>query len=292
MEVVDAQVHTWGPNHVNRPWDPNFGNGDARASALRAAHAAHSVTVAETIEAMAEAGVDAALIASTAIYGYDNGYALEAAANYPSKFGVFGHIDPAAPDVDERVAVWRRKPGALGFRVVVANDSSRDELRAGVFDPIFKAAERHRVPLCIYMLRLPNDVGKLAQRFPDLSLTFDHLGLPQPPLAEPDEDIWQLLPAVLDLARYPNVSVKLTAAPTLSRQDFPYADLWPRIHQFLEAFGLDRVMWGSDWTRPEVPGTYRESVAYILDTDELTDSDKALLMGKTLRRTFDWPAPP
>jgi L-fuconolactonase len=97
------------------------------------------------------------------------------------------------------------------------------------------------------------------------------------------------LPDLIKLAQYPNVAVKISAAPTLSLRPFPYEDLWPPIHTIISRFGLDRVMWGSDWTRVLHVNTYAQDAIFIMETDELSESDKEQILGRTLRKVMGWP---
>ena len=60
---------------------------------------------------------------------------------------------------------------------------------------------------------------------------------------------WADLPKLLALAAYPNVRVKISGACTLSREAFPYDDIWDPVLRIIDAFGIDRCMWGTDSTR-------------------------------------------
>jgi L-fuconolactonase len=237
---------------------------------------------------MSAAGVDAALLVTSAVYGPDNGYPLEAAARHPDRFGVIGRIDPAAPDLDARVAGWRDQPGMLGIRLIIGSDAERTAYRSGWFDPLFAACARHQVPICLYPPGILPELGATARAHPELVLVIDHLGLSQPPLMPADPDPFGRLPELLALSRHRNVNVKLTGAPTLSTRPYPYDDLWPAIHRVLEAFGPERVMWGSDITRTGPLHSYQEAAGYIRDTAELPATDKRLVLGASLRRVFGW----
>jgi predicted TIM-barrel fold metal-dependent hydrolase len=116
-------------------------------------------------------------------------------------------------------------------------------------------------------------------------------------------DPWSTLPGVLSLAKYPNVAIKFSGAVALSKEPYPHRDLWPHLHQIVEAFGPERLMWGSDYTRLRMaPGTtergpragwgglYSDSVNYLRDTDELSSSDKEQIFAGTIRRLLRWPA--
>jgi L-fuconolactonase len=94
---------------------------------------------------------------------------------------------------------------------------------------------------------------------------------------------------LLALAVHDNVAVKISGACTLSHEPFPYQDIWDPISSVFDAFGFDRCMWGTDWTRAVGMLTYKEGVDAFRVTDRLSDRDRALLMGETLQRIYSWP---
>jgi L-fuconolactonase len=116
----------------------------------------------------------------------------------------------------------------------------------------------------------------------------DHLGLQQPfeppPPAQPFAD----LPAVLKLAGHRNVAIKITGACTLSREAYPFKDIWDPLARIFDAFGIDRCMWGTDWTRADGLLTYQQGVDAFRSSDRLSESDKSTLMGGALQRVYKW----
>jgi hypothetical protein len=77
--------------------------------------------------------------------------------------------------------------------------------------------------------------------------------------------------------------VKISGVCTLSQKPFPYNDIWGPLGRVFDAFGFDRCMWGTDWTRAVGLLTYEQGVEAFHVTDHLSHSDRALLMGETLR---------
>jgi L-fuconolactonase len=116
----------------------------------------------------------------------------------------------------------------------------------------------------------------------------DHLGLPQPFAPPPPAEPFAALPALLALAAHDNIAVKISGACTLSHAPFPYADLWDPLGRIFDAFGIDRCLWGTDWTRATALLTYRDGVEAFRTTERLSDSDRAMLMGGTLQRIYRW----
>jgi predicted TIM-barrel fold metal-dependent hydrolase len=119
-------------------------------------------------------------------------------------------------------------------------------------------------------------------------LVIDHLGLQQPFRPPPPAEPWADLPKVLALASHPNIRIKISGACTLSHEPFPYNDIWDPVMRIIDAFGLDRCMWGTDWTRATELLTYKEGVAAFRVTNRLSDNDRAKLMGGTLERVYKW----
>jgi predicted TIM-barrel fold metal-dependent hydrolase len=130
---------------------------------------------------------------------------------------------------------------------------------------------------------------QLAARNPDTRLVIDHLGLPQPRVPPPHAEPFAELPKLLALAAHMNVAVKISGACTLSHDPFPYTDIWGPLGRIFDAFGFERCMWGTDWTRAVGMLTYDQGVSAFRVTDRLSDSDRAALMGETLQRIYNWP---
>jgi len=76
-----------------------------------------------------------------------------------------------------------------------------------------------------------------------LPLLFDHCGKPEPRagLAQPG------FQALLALGRAGRSFIKLSGFAKFSAEAHPHADVWPFVEALVEAFGLDRCVWGSDW---------------------------------------------
>ena len=108
---------------------------------------------------------------------------------------------------------------------------------------------------------------------------------PEPPAPpEPFAD----LANVVSLAACDNVAIKISGACTLSHQPFPYPDIWEPLGQVFDAFGFDRCMWGTDWTRAVALLTYEQGVEAFRVTDQLSDSERSALMGGTLAKIYNW----
>ena len=129
---------------------------------------------------------------------------------------------------------------------------------------------------------------ELARRNPNTQIVIDHLGIAQPfeppAPAEPFSD----MDNILALAECDNVAIKISGACTLSHQPFPYPDIWEPLRRIFDAFGFERCMWGTDWTRAVNVLTYEQGVEAFRVTDQLSDSERSALMGGTLSKIYNW----
>ena len=127
-------------------------------------------------------------------------------------------------------------------------------------------------------------VGEIARRHPDLKIAIDHMGAAH---YVKDDAAFAYMPDLLALARYPNISVKATAVPFYTTDLYPFRNMHKYIRQVFDAFGPQRLFWGSDLTR--LSCSYRESIA--LFTEELSflsAHDKQLVMGSALSNWLGW----
>lgn len=275
MPIIDSQVHTYEANTPARPWAGHL-------------HGPAHVTGDEMVAAMDEVGVDGALLVSPyAMYRFDGAYALEVHAKHPGRFGLIKPVDTNDPAVGEVVDAWAATPGTVGVRIMMNQDVSEDPAHPGI-GKVLTSAARHGIPVNVLAWGRLDQVGQLAARHPNTQIVIDHLGLRQPfePPAPPAP--WADIPKVVALSAYDNVAVKISGACTLSREPFPYKDIWDNLARFFDAFGFERCLWGTDWTRATGLLTYAQGVDSFRVTDRLSDGDRAILMGGALERIYKW----
>jgi L-fuconolactonase len=279
MMIIDAQVHAYERDHPGRPWAGVL-TGPAE------------VTGDDMVAAMDAVGVDGAVLVSPfTMYGYDASYALEVHRQHPSRFGLVKPVDPSDQAVAETIADWAAIPGTVGIRLMMTRGMSTDPADPGI-NRVLAAAAQHALPVNLMCTGRLEQAAQLAGRHPQTQVVIDHLGLPQPQeppaAAEPFAD----LPQLLALATHANVAVKISGACTLSHEPFPYKDIWDPLARIFDAFGLQRCLWGTDWTRAVKVVSYRDGVEAFRVTDRLSDSDKAMLMGEALTRVYKWAPSP
>ncbi len=275
MLTIDAQVHAYERDHPGRPWTARL-------------HGPAEVTGDDMVRAMDAVGVDGALLVSPwTMYRYDASYALNVHRDHPDRFGLIKPVDPADPAVEEVIAEWAATEAAVAIRLMIANDFMSAGPGAGV-ERVLTCAARHDLPVNMLCWGNLDYAKSLAAQHPDTCLVIDHLGLKQPFEPPVPAAPFRELPAVLELAAFDNVVIKITGACTLSKRPYPYDDIWAPLGRVFDAFGFDRCMWGTDWTRAVELLTYEQGVAAFRDTQNLSASERAALMGGTLTKVYKW----
>jgi predicted TIM-barrel fold metal-dependent hydrolase len=275
MNIIDAQVHAYEHDHPGRPW----------AAVL---HGPKEVTGDDMIEAMDQVGVAAAILVSVfTMYQYDESYAVQVFKEHSKRFRLIKPVNPADPSVVETIEAWAKTPGAIAIRIMLNRGISEDPHDAGI-NRVLATAAKVGLPVNLLCWGRLEQVKQLAKNNADTQLVIDHLGLQQPyeppPLTNPFGD----LQAVLSLAQQPNIVIKITGACTLSQQAYPYHDIWGSLKRIFDAYGLERCMWGTDWTRAVKLLSYQQGVEAFKLTTELTAAEKSQLMGGNLQRIYKW----
>ena len=276
MVTIDAQLHAYERNHPGRPWHGVL-TGPAEA------------TGDQTVAAMDAIGVDGAILVSAfTMYRYDASYALEVHKRHPGRFALIKPVDPADPAVVEVIADWKRTPGAVGIRMLLVRSGLATDAADPGLNRVLATAARLSIPINLHIAGRLDQGAELIRRNPDTQIVVDHLGLVQPHEPPVPAEPWAELPKVLALAKHDNVAIKISGACTLSHQPFPYPDIWDPVCRIIEAFGIDRCLWGTDWTRAVKFLTWAQGVDAFRATDRISPSDKEKLMGGTLARVYDW----
>ena len=129
--------------------------------------------------------------------------------------------------------------------------------------------------------------AKIAERHPGLNLIVDHMALSHDIVKE--GKIAEAIEETVALAKYPNVSCKISSSPTYSHDSYPFADMKPHLKRVFEAFGPQRCYWGTDITHAFAKSTYRQRITHFTETLEfLSEDDKDWVMGRAIEQRLGW----
>jgi predicted TIM-barrel fold metal-dependent hydrolase len=273
--IVDAQIHMWPANTPERPW-----------VAGQKPQLPEPFTIERVVPMMDKAGVDRVVIVPPTLEGERIDYGQEAARRHPGRFAIMARIDLDKPDRAARLPTWRDQPAVLGVRL---NLGARERawLTDGTADWFWPAAEKANLPVMFLTAGYTHMFGPIAERHPQLQLIIDHMGVSSEAIRK------KIVPEVLDqtaaLAKYPNVSVKLSSVPRISTESYPFRDTVPHVKRLFDAYGPQRCYWGTDVTNGFDKATYRQRVTQF--TEEmpfLTESDKDWVMGRAIVQRLRW----
>jgi L-fuconolactonase len=261
--------------------------------------------VEQLVEQMAACGVDrACLVQRATLYGYDNSYALDAAAQYPARFAPIVVLDALEPDSAASLARLAAARKLAGLRLVASTMSEHetDWLDGPSVLQFLATASALQLPVTVIIYRLNNAAGRaalarVARHFPDLTFLVDHVGLPHPSNPEMKfaaaNGLDYTIPAgadfgvaeyLTDLAALPNMHFKVTDI-NFDRLEEGGLDSARFVRVLADALGADRLLWGSDVGQSPAP--YAEKVARLRKSAALlNDDERAGFFGGNANRIY------
>jgi len=278
MTIIDAQVHVWPPETAERPYIKEDASKPHRPVAFE---------YPDLLGEMTAAGVDRVILVPPSWEGYRNDYALEAAQKYPDRFAVMGKVALNDSASEAKMASWLKQPGMLGFRISFRHAGTHSWLDDGTADWFWAAAERYDIPVMVFVPFAVEKIGEIAERHPGLRVIVDHMGLN---VQWRGKDLAPGVDVLLKFARFRNVAVKASCLPCYVDEPYPFPTLHPQIRRVVEAFGPERVFWGTDLS--QLPCPYRQAVTlFTEELDFLSTWDKEWIMGRAIARWLNWPVP-
>lgn len=275
---IDAHHHVWDLARRPQPWlgapelgviRRDFGLADL-APVARAAGIERTVLV-QVLPDLAETREFLALAAADDLVA-----------------GVVGWADLTAPEVADTLSGLRQGAGGellVGVRHLVQGEAdpawlARPDVRRGL-----RAVGA--AGLCYDLLTLPHQLPaaiETVRALPEVSFVLDHLS--KPPIARAELEPWA--GRLRELAREPNVSCKLSGLVTEADPDrWTVADLRPYAEAALDAFGPERLMFGSDWPVCLVAAFYEQVVSTADElTEHLEPHERVRVFGGTAARVY------
>jgi predicted TIM-barrel fold metal-dependent hydrolase len=266
MRIVDSQIHLF----------------DTRNPAAAERVGQHSVPPEQIVTEMDAAGVDRAFLVPSSSGA--NQACLDTAANWPGRFAVMGTITLNKPENRSLPGGWKAA-GYTGVRLTFPPFRDPSWLRDGTADWFWPVAAAHDLPVMVWAPQQLDELAGIAERNPGLRLVIDHLNFY---VEDKGHVAVELAKRLTALSRFPNVAVKASALPAHSLESFPYRDILPAVQIAYDAFGSDRVFWGTDFTR--LPCTLGQAIAMFTEhLDFLPAGDLQKIMGEGILRWVGWP---
>lgn len=279
--VIDSHQHFWQLNQLP-PYDYGWLDAPQHARIKR------DYLPDDLAPQMAAAGVDKTIFVQTQHHLQETRWGLGLAERHPFIAGVVGWVDLASPACEDQLLEFKQHSKFVGVRHVTHDEPDDDFIvRPDVLRGL-GVLERHSVPFdLLFFPRHLRHAAALAERFPGLTLVLDHLAKPQIKQRRLDDWIDNFRAA----ARHRNVVCKLSGMVTEADwKNWQPADLKPYVQEALEAFGPQRLLFGSDWPVCELAASYRQVIdALRAALGPISPADHAAIFGDNAERIYRLP---
>lgn len=273
MRRVDAHQHYWSLQRGDYAWLT------PRDGVLY-----RDYTPADLSHQLADCAVRATVLVQAAATEAETRFLLDLARRHSSIAGVVGWVDFSADDVTDRVQnLVREGEGRLkGLRPMVQDISDPQWLEGTALNAAFDTLLEH--DLAFDALVTPRHLSVLErrlQRHPTLRAVLDHAG--KPDIAGGGFEPWAR--QIEHLARGTSVYCKLSGLLTLAPMSAGAVELDAFVAHLFSCFGVDRVMWGSDWPVVTLRAPYREwlDMALALVNRHAPGQEEAVFAGNAIR---------
>ena len=244
--MIDAHFHSWQLSRGDYGWlTPDIG------AIYR------DVSVADWQKLAQPLGITGGILVQAAPTVAETRHLLALAEANPAVLGVVGWVDFTAADAVSQIENLAKHPKLKGLRPMLHDLPDPAWILQPGVQPALAAMEKLGFVFdsLIRPTHLPH-ILKIAQRYPNLSIVIDHGGKPE--IALGVETAWQpWADGMAALADLPNVSCKLSGLLTEAGKS-PYSTICkPWIEYILDVFGIERIIWGSDWPVLELASDYQ-----------------------------------
>jgi L-fuconolactonase len=276
---IDAHHHLWNPERADYPWlTPELAPID------------RAMEFDQLAPLLAATGIERTVVVQSSENDADTDYMLEAAETHSEIGAVVAWLPLDRPaDAARRLEAIAGHPAFRGVRCSINFEPDADWLlRADVGEGL-SLLERRGIPFDVVSVRRRHLelVPILSERHPDLVLIIDHLS--KPPIGRDRSWVAGWEGNLRAAAANPNVLAKVSGLFPAGRDlaDWTAEDVRPFLHVALEAFGADRLMWGSDWPIVELAGGYEKAWRELNDLfAELDALERAAILGDTAARAY------
>jgi L-fuconolactonase len=239
---IDSHQHFWRYSAEQYPWiQPDW--------SIR-----RDFLPADLEPLLAAAGIDGTIAVQARQSLEESRWLLELADESPIIKGVVGWVDLRSPVVEQQLDALSRHPKFVGVRHVVQDEPDDDFMLGQEFQRGIAALKAFGLTydLLVYPKQLPAAI-KLVEKFPDQPFVLDHIA--KPPIKDAGIDPWR--EPIQALANFPNCCCKVSGLVTEADwTGWQAEDFKPYLDVIAAAFGVDRLMYGSDWPVCLLAGSY------------------------------------
>ena len=273
--VIDSHQHFWKYDSDKHAWI------DDNMSSIRQDFLPHQ------LEKLYKAqGVDGCVAVQADQTDEETAFLLQLSKNHPIIKGVVGWVDLRSPDISELLEAYSSEEIIKGFRHIVQGEADPNFLLRPSFLNGISALKKHDFTYDI--LVFPHQLGavlEFVKTFPDQKFVIDHIAKPY--IKDGFYDGWAAL--MMEIGKQKNVYCKLSGIITeADYQHWTKSDIIPYLDLVLDAYGPNRLMFGSDWPVCLVAGNYQEVKELIANfIAKLSSDEQRNIMGANALKFYN-----
>lgn len=240
--IIDAHVHFWKYDKVRDAWITN----DMKI--LK-----QDYLPSHLITTLKRNAVDGCVAVQAGQSEYETHFLVELSKTYREIKGIVGWVDLQNKNVADRLAYFSQYPIVKGWRHIVQSEPDDFLLKSDFLRGIDALSSySYTYDILIYHYQLPAAI-ELVSRFPNQKFVLDHCA--KPDIGNKKIGEWKIL--ISEIARHSNVYCKLSGLFTETKwKQWSAGDFYPYLDVVFEAFGTNRLLYGSDWPVLLLSGMY------------------------------------
>ncbi|MFN5813753.1 MAG: amidohydrolase family protein [Bacteroidota bacterium] len=192
---------------------------------------------------------------------HENELLLKLADKYSFIKGVVGWANLGAPAFNEQIPFFKQFKKLVGFRCIMQGKDDELYLKNEIFIQHVASLSKwnYTYDLLVYHHQIPS-LHKFVERLTDNKLMLDHIG--KPDIKQKNFQSWK--ENIQQLAQHPNIYCKLSGMITeADYTQWKYEDIVPYMDAIGEAFGAERICFGSDWPVCLVAASYDKMIGVV-----------------------------
>lgn len=217
---------------------------------------------ADLIPHLKKHGIDQTILVQAAPTVEETLFLLELSQDEPTVAAVVGWVDVTTPDYKQQIEAYAKYDKFAGIRVMIQDMPDETVILSEPYVEAFQYLEEINLPVDLLVTHGQlSSVVTLMAKVPKLRAVIDHIAKPN--IAEQSFDEW--FQHMKQLAAYPSLYCKASGMITEAAEYWKVDDFKRYLDAVLELFGIDRLMFGSDWPVCLMAGSYDDTVKVVMD---------------------------
>ena len=200
--------------------------------------------------------------------------------------GIVGWLDIKSPKLDELLSFYSKNPLFKGLRHIVQNEKEKDFMLNSDFQRGLNCLNKYSLTYDILIKHNQMDQTiKMVKRNPNQIFILDHIGKPN--ILKKVDPLWKK--NILKLSSYENVYCKVSGLVTETKfLKWNINDFSPYLEMVFDSFGIDRIMYGSDWPVCLLASNFKDTLDILnYHISSFSDNEKNKIMSLNAIKAYD-----